>query len=79
MRLTPLFPVNRSQRPVFPAIVSQLFPHRDHLYICGHQNSASALETNDNRSISNSPYVITINVRQSTFHPTTGHEDRERE
>jgi hypothetical protein len=58
------------------AVVSQLFPLRDHLSICGHQNFASAMETDDNRSASHFPDTVTLSVstlfskllaKQSTF------------
>ena len=39
-----------------------MFHHRDHLYICGRLDFASALETNDNRSATNSAHMITVGV-----------------
>jgi hypothetical protein len=37
-----LYPVDTSLCPTLSAIVSQLFPARDRLYICGRQELASA-------------------------------------
>jgi hypothetical protein len=37
--------------PVSPAILPQPFPLRDRLQICDHQDSASALGTADDRSL----------------------------
>jgi hypothetical protein len=37
-----LFPIDISPYPVLPAIVSQMFPPRDNLYICGCQDFVSA-------------------------------------
>jgi hypothetical protein len=45
-----LLPVDFSSRPTLPATVSQLLALYDHLQICGRQNFASALETDENRS-----------------------------
>jgi hypothetical protein len=38
-----------------------MFLHRDHVYICGRLDFASALETNDNRSAMNSD-IFTVGV-----------------
>jgi hypothetical protein len=48
-----IFLIDVSPCPVLSAIVPQLFPLHDH-QICGRQNVASALETDDNRSATNS-------------------------
>jgi hypothetical protein len=42
--------------------VSPLFPHRDRLEIRGHQDFATALSTDDNRSATNFRDKITISV-----------------
>jgi len=42
--------------------LSQLFPRRDHLEIFGHQDIASARETDDSRSATNSPDIITNRI-----------------
>jgi hypothetical protein len=47
---------------VLPAIVSRLFPPRDHLEIRGRQDFASLLESDDNRLAINSPRLITKRV-----------------
>jgi hypothetical protein len=43
-------PVDISPCRVLSTIVSQLFPSRHHLSVCGRQDFASALETDDYRS-----------------------------
>jgi hypothetical protein len=55
-----LLPVDISPCPLLPAIVSQMFPARDQLYICGRQDFVSALEAVDNLSATNSPAISTI-------------------
>jgi hypothetical protein len=47
------FPLDSSPCPVLPAILSQPSPPHDHLQICHHQDSASALRTVDDRSLTN--------------------------
>ena len=42
--------------------VLQLFQHRDHLEIRGHQDFATGLLTDDNRSATNFRDMITISV-----------------
>jgi hypothetical protein len=44
--------------PVLSAIVSRLFPRRDHLYICSRQHFISALETDASFSMINSPCMF---------------------
>jgi hypothetical protein len=43
---------------VLSAIMSQVFPHRRHFYICCRQGWPSAIKTRDNRSATNPPDVI---------------------
>jgi hypothetical protein len=57
-----IFPVDRNLYPVLSAIKSLLFALRHHLYICGHQGLASAMGTNDNRSVMNFPDNITTGI-----------------
>ena len=49
------------------SIVSQLFPPRDHLQICGSQHSRSALWTDGNRSVTNRPDIIRPGVCSRCF------------
>lgn len=49
-------------RSVLPAKVLQLFSYCHHICTCGRQNSASAPETDDKRSVTNSPVITIISV-----------------
>ena len=51
-----------SQCPVLSAIVSQLFPPLNHLYVCFRQDFASALTTEDSRSATNSPDITMVSA-----------------
>jgi len=52
--LAPLLPVDRRPCPVLPVIMSQLFSLCYRLQVWGRQDSVSALETDSNRSETNS-------------------------
>ena len=55
-----LCPVVRSQCPVLPVIVLQLFPLRDNLQIYGRQDFASVIETTEHHSATNASDIITV-------------------
>jgi hypothetical protein len=57
---TVLFPVDRRACTLLSATMSQRFPISSYLETCGRQEFASAPETDDNRSLINSPDTVTV-------------------
>lgn len=55
-----LFPADISPCPVLLSILSQLFPPHNQLSILCREDIVSVLETDDNRSATNFPDIITI-------------------
>ena len=54
--------VDISLRPVLSAIMSQLFPSRDHLKICDLEGSAQVRETDENCLTIDSSKIIAVSV-----------------